>query len=336
MQNLITDVPDIYVGQAEIITDAPRQATGVSLISSDRPLMAGYVCRGGAPASREVELLHHDKIVTHIDGICLAGGSAYGLSAADGLMEIFAKNNRGFKTDICPIPILPTACLFDLRLNQEKLPDYKMLAREAYQNLGKSFLLGNYGAGAGAVSGQLKAGIGSSSAIFDKNPDIIIGAYVTLNSFGTTVLPNGKNFYGENFLQAIDDCNKIYRPENLSLPLSYENPHEKSGCKIGFKKENTTLAVIATNLDLSRSELQMIANMATDGLARAIYPCHTPFDGDILFALSTGKVKLPDSSLGAHLLNDVAKIAADCLTRATMRSILSAQTIDNVSAYREP
>ncbi len=334
MQNLITDVPGILIGQSKIIRDLPLCASGISLITSEKPMIAACTVRGGAPATRELELLHPEKLITHIDGICLVGGSAYGLAAADQLMHDFHHANRGFPTNVRRIPIIPTAALFDLQLNPETLPDYTLLAKQAYLNIGKNFHLGNHGAGTGAIAGKLKGGIGSASSVINiANQKIIIGAFVAVNSFGNVVLPNNRNFYGEYFLKPEDDDAKIYDPEILNSRILADHGTDDPDCKSSFAGENTTLAIIATNLDLPQSALKAISHTASDGLARAIRPCHTLFDGDILFAISTQQEKIRGNP-PPKLLVTLSSLAADCLTRSVMRAILQANDLHSIPAYR--
>ncbi len=337
MRNLITDIDGILVGQSEIVNDNNR--SGVTLIVPEQPCVASYMLRGGAPASRDLHLLEPEKLVTNIDAICLSGGSAYGLAAADALMKILHQQEKGFATDAHRVPIIPSASLFDLRLNQT-LPDYSVLAEQAFHNLSKEFSLGNVGAGTGAVSGNLKGGIGSASTILPNHPDIKIGALVALNSFGSSIINHQGELYGANFLKPEDDPQQIYKHIQQKHTASEQMPF----CKAGFQNQNTSLAIIATNMSLNKAELKALANGASDGLARAIYPCHTLYDGDVCFALSTSQMKTSDMTTTQRatdnknhslLLVQLTALAAHCVTRAVMRAILEAQSIPSHPNYRD-
>ncbi len=211
MDDAITDIDGVLVGQSQLKND--RHHTGVTLIVPDKPCYASYALRGGAPASRELHLLEPEKLVQKIDAICLSGGSAYGLSAADALMREFQQQNRGFPAGHHVVPIIPAASLFDLSLNQS-IADYPVLAREALQNLNKKVIMGNQGAGTGAVSGLIKGGVGSASAELqsDSTPSqaIKIGALVAVNSFGSTIINQQGNFYGAHFM---DEAERRLLPE---------------------------------------------------------------------------------------------------------------------------
>jgi L-aminopeptidase/D-esterase-like protein len=323
LRNLITDVPGILVGQAE-----DRDAvTGTTMVLAEQPAVAAVDIRGGAPGSRETALLDPGTLVERIDAVVLSGGSAFGLDAAGGIMERLAAAGRGFAVGSARVPIVPAAILFDLSFPGRRPwagePPHRQLGRRAVDNAGKDFALGNHGAGLGATAGALKGGLGSASCVLADGTTI--GAIVAVNSWGSAVRPDCGRFWAADLALPgeID-------PQPPS-PAAALDPEDFSGCGTATPGANTTIAVIATDAALDKSGCRRLAIMAQDGLARAIRPAHTPFDGDAVFALATGK-GLPVAP--AALLR-LGHAAAWCLARAIMRGLLAAAPLGGIPNWRQ-
>ncbi len=328
-RNLITDVPGILVGQAE-----DRDGiTGTTVVLAAAPATASVDVRGGAPGARETELLGADTLVDRIDAVVLSGGSAYGLDAAGGVMDWLAAKGRGFavgsasRSPAIRVPIVPAAILFDLGFPGRRMwsgePPYRALGRRAVEAAAGEFAQGNAGAGLGATAGRLKGGIGSASLVLAG--DITVGAIVAVNSWGSAVRP---------------DCGRFWAAE-LALPGEIDaqpavpdrpfDPQDFSDCKAVVVGANTTLAVVATDMALDKGGCRRLAIMAQDGLARAIRPIHTPFDGDSVFALSTGA----GPAASPQMLLRLGSAAADCLARAVMRALTMAEPLNGVASWRQ-
>lgn len=316
-RNLITDVDGLQVGQSQ---DA-RVRTGVTVILPDEPAVAACDIRGGGPASRETDVLKPENLVQEVDGIVLSGGSVYGLASADGIAAWMGARNRGFTfrptPGIPPSPILPTACLYDLANGGAKdwgtSPPYRELSIEAVEAIGDEFELGTAGAGYGANSGGLKGGIGSASAV--SADGMTVGAITAVNSMGAAIAPGGKQFWAAP-VEIGDEFGGLGTSGLAAAPEDY-SPAMRP-------RTNTTLACIATDVALSRVELQRIAIMANDGMARALRPSHAPFDGDIVFALSTGRQQAAEGMPRPFLVTRLGALAADVLARAIARAVYEA------------
>src|SRR5438067_1722019 len=322
-RNLITDVPGLLVGQAE---DAAG-ITGTTVVLCEKPAAASVDVRGGAPGSRETELLDPAALVERVDAIVLSGGSAFGLDAAAGVMDGLAAIGRGFAMRDVRVPIVPAAILFDLAFPGRQPwtgePPYRGLGRLALDRAAADFALGNAGAGRGAKAGQLKGGIGSASLRLANGA--AVGALAAVNSWGSAVRP---------------DCGRFWAAE-LALPSEIEaqppipatpfDPEDFSACAPSIAGANTTIAIVATDLPLDKAGCKRLAMMAQDGLAQAIRPAHTPFDGDTVFALSTGSgsIATPDqlAVLGAS--------AASCVARAIMRAMTEAEPLGGFPSWRQ-
>ncbi len=318
--NLITDVPGLKVGQAQ---DADMR-TGVTVIVADTPATAAVDVRGGGPASRETDVLRPENLVQQVDAIVLSGGSVYGLGSADGIAAWMGMRGRGYgmggAPGVPPSPIVPTACLYDLANGGNKQwgmdPPYRRLAVEALEGATDRFDLGTAGAGYGAEAGSLKGGIGSASAVMAG--DYTVGAIVAVNSVGAVVAPGGKTFWaapyeiGDEF-GGMGAAGLAASAEDWGMAKGRARP-----------RENTTIACIATDVALTRVECQRIAIMAQDGMARAIRPAHAPFDGDIVFCLSTEKQQLPDGVMRQAIVAQLGNVAADVLARAIARGVYHA------------
>jgi L-aminopeptidase/D-esterase-like protein len=323
-RNLITDVPGLLVGQAE---DAAG-VTGTTVVLCEAPALAAVDVRGGAPGSRETELLDPASLVQRVDAIVLSGGSAFGLDAAAGVMEGLAAAGRGFAVRDVLVPIVPAAILFDLTFPGRRAwvgePPYRKLGHEALARAGRDFLLGNAGAGFGAKAGRLKGGVGSASLRLGDGSTV--GALVAVNSWGSAVRP---------------DCGRLWASE-LALageispqpapPAAALDPENFSACAPAAPGANTTIAVVATDAPLIRSGCRRLAIMAQDGLAQAIRPAHTPFDGDTVFALATGSGG-EGGGVDPTRLARLGAAAATCLARAIMRAITAAAPLGGFPSW---
>jgi L-aminopeptidase/D-esterase-like protein len=328
--NMITDVEGLKVGLAE----DKRVATGVTVILPDEAAVAACDVRGGGPASRETDVLMAENLVQTVDGIILSGGSVYGLGAADGVAAWMGARNRGFALretpGIPPSPILPTACLYDLANGGDKgwgeEPPYRRLGIEAVEAAAQEFRLGTAGAGYGANSGGIKGGLGSASAVAADGSTV--GALVAVNSLGSAIAPGSKQFWAAPW-ELQDEFGGLGSDELAAGPEDYGRAMRP--------RTNTTLACIATDMALSRVELQRIAIMAQDGMARALRPSHAPFDGDIVFALSTAKRESPPAMPRAVLVTRLGALAADVLARAIARGVYAASALPGsaVPAWRD-
>jgi L-aminopeptidase/D-esterase-like protein len=318
--NLITDVAGLRVGQAA----DPRARTGVTIILPDARAICAVDVRGGGPGTRETDALTQGNLVDSIDAIVLSGGSVYGLAAADGVTTWLGAHGLGFLTvasqAVPRSPIVPAAVLFDLANQCDKSwgmdPPYRRLAIEAIEQASTHFTLGTEGAGHGATAGALKGGIGSASLVTADG--LTIGAIVAVNSLGSPVVPGGKHFWAAPF--------------EFAAEFGGLGParHPVAGEDWGLSKinqgarANTTIACIATDVALDQSEMSRVAIMAQDGLSRALRPIHTPFDGDVVFALSTGKLQPPPNADRALLITRLGAAAADVLSRAVARGVFEA------------
>jgi L-aminopeptidase/D-esterase-like protein len=314
-RNLITDVPGILVGQAE----HRAGITGTTVVLAEAPAVAAVDVRGGAPGSRETELLGPGTLVERVDAIVLSGGSAFGLDAAGGVMEYLAAAGRGFQVRDARVPIVPAAIIFDLAFPGRKMwsgaPPHRRLGQIAVSCAGAEFALGNAGAGLGAKAGNLKGGIGSASLRLSDGG--MVGALVIVNSAGAVVRPDCGRLW------AADHALAGEIPRQPPVPEAPLDPEDFSACGPWAMLTNTTIALVATDLPLDKNGCRRLAVMAQDGLARAIRPAHTPFDGDTVFALSTGAGECIDPFRLARL----GSVAADCLARAIMRAIVAAEPL---------
>ncbi len=320
-RNLITDVPGLKVGNA----DDDKILSGVTVVLPDRPAVAAVDVRGGGPGTRETDALDPAALVEEVDAIVLSGGSAFGLEAASGAMSWLAARGRGFQVGAARVPIVPAAILFDLyeggEKNWSRNPPYRDLATAACDAAGMEFQQGNAGAGTGAVAGALKGGLGSASALDDDG--LAVGALVAANPAGSVVMPGQSSFWAWA-LEQEDELGGQTPPES---PVSME-PDLPAALVPGA---NTTLAVVGVGARLTRAQAQRVAIMAQDGVARAIRPAHTPFDGDTVFVLATGEGHPPRPEMVAR----IGAIAADCVARAIARGVYEAEPARGAPSWRE-
>ncbi|HEY2035343.1 MAG TPA: P1 family peptidase [Rhizomicrobium sp.] len=318
-RNLITDVPGLTVGQSE----DSKIRTGVTVILPEGRATCAADVRGGGPGTRETDALNSWNLVHSVDAVVLSGGSVYGLASADGVVSWLGAHNRGFAMLPSPgvpvSPVVPAAILYDLANHGNKnwgmKPPYRDLGFDAIQKAGLDFKLGTAGAGYGAESGGIKGGLGSASYV---TPDgMTVGALVAVNSLGSAVVPGTKNFWAGAFeigneFGGLGASNARIATEDWGLTKPDPGP-----------RKNTTIACIATDVDLDIDQMKRVTMMAQDGLSRALRPIHSPFDGDVVFGLSTAKRKMTGPMAEVTVLR-LGAIAADTLARAVARGIYEA------------
>jgi L-aminopeptidase/D-esterase-like protein len=320
--NLITDVPGIRVGHA---TDE-RAQSGVTTLVGDRPLAAGVDVRGGAPGVRETDTLAPDALVGRAHAIVLAGGSVFGLGAADGVAAELSDAGVGLRllAHTRAIPIVPAAVLHDLAGDGDKgwrEPPYRALGVDSVKVASREFALGRVGAGRGARAGYVAGGIGSAS--LDLGGGLVVGALVAVNSIGSVYLPDGRTPYAWPY--EIDGEFGGARPQDPA-PLIDPAPPESRLADMGRLEPGTStvIGVVATSAALNGAECRRLAIMAHDGIARAVRPAHTPFDGDTIFAVASGTTALAELGVRAALVARLGSAAADCMARAIARGVFEA------------
>lgn len=317
-RNLITDVTGLKVGNA---THA-KIKTGVTAVICDEPATAGVQILGGAPGTRETDLLEPHNTVEQVDGIVLSGGTVFGLDAAAGASDWLIEQGRGLPYHKHRIPIVPAAILLDLNNGGDKdwgsKPPYRALGTLAAQTAAAEFAIGSHGAGAGALTAGLKGGLGSASTVLTQH-GVTVGALAAVNAMGGVTIGDSAHFWATPF--EIDG-------EFGDLGMPHPFPADAARPRIKYREEvradmpaNTTLAVIATDAMLTKAQCKRLAIAAHDGFARAIWPAHSPFDGDCVFALATGTVELEDQ---LDVFIDLSAAAAATMARAIARGVYAA------------
>ncbi len=312
-RNLITDVPGILVGNAA----DPRIKTGVTVLTAARSFTAAVHVMGGAPGTRETDLLAPENTVQQVDALVLSGGSAFGLDAASGVMAALRAADRGYPAAGHRVPIVPAAILFDLASGGDKEwreNPYGTLGRTAYEAAGADFALGSEGAGTGATVAGLKGGLGSASAVLSSG--VTVGAVVAVNAVGGVVADAGGRFWAAPF-EIGSEFGGLGAAERGPVP---EFPATKLNAGT-----HTTIAIVATDARLDKAAAKRLAVAAHDGLARAIVPAHTPLDGDLVFAAATGGRALADPVREAAAIGHAAAV---CLSRAVARGVYHASRAD--------
>jgi len=323
--NSITDVEGLLVGH---FTDT-QSACGVSVAICPEGATAGVDVRGSAPGTRETDLLAPLNLVEKVQAIVLTGGSVYGLSAADGVVRWLSNKGWGFPLDAGNVaPIVPAAALFDLGRGKDYIPPIEAeWGTKACENAGTdTFLLGCVGAGTGALAGGIKGGLGTASEVLASG--LTVAAMVAVNSLGSVIDPATGQPWEIRMEQGAEFGKQGKR--SVLLPVS---PKAAAG-------RNTTIGIIVTDAFLTKAQAQKIAQMAHDGMARAIRPAHTMFDGDTIFCMATNKKELPDTpgffaAPKAMALIELGSAAADCMTRAIIRAIFTATSSHNMVAFRD-
>lgn len=305
-RNLITDVAGLRVGSAG---DAVLRS-GVTVLLGDAPFTAGVHVMGGAPGTRETDLLAPDKTVEQVDALVLSGGSAFGLDAASGVADGLRRMGRGFAVGDVRVPIVPGAILFDLLNGGDKKwreNPYKGLGALALDAAGSDFTLGSAGAGAGATTANLKGGLGSASIMLPSGH--MVGALVAVNALGQATVGDDPHFWAAPFEIGAEFG-------RLGVAEHYPGVHLPA-TKLA-QHANTTIGIVATDAALTQAQCTRLAVSAHDGFARALVPSHTPMDGDLVFAAATGARALADPLADLVMLGHAA---ATCMARAIARAV---------------
>ncbi|MEG0481088.1 MAG: P1 family peptidase [Clostridium sp.] len=296
-----------------------KSGTGCSVIISEDGASCGVDVRGGAPGTRETDLLDPSEMVEKVHGVVLSGGSAYGLDSCSGVMEFLEKKGIGFRVSSHIVPIVCGAVIFDLDTGDSTIRPNREMGYNACVNAYEDNepIQGNIGAGVGATVGKIlghnnsmKGGLGMHALEIN---GLQVGAIVAVNAIGNIVCPETN--------------------ENIAGPLvnglisSTEDIMIKSFNPSTVYKGNTTIACIITNANFNKAQNKKIASMAHNGFARCIFPCHTMFDGDTIFSLSTGKIDAD--------INLVGLLARKCVEKAIIKGVKSAESIFNIPSYEE-
>jgi len=326
--NSITDVAGLKVGNAH----DEKLKSGVTVLICDTPAVASVAIQGGGPGTRDTQLLAPENTVETVDALVLSGGSAFGLDAASGVQAWLREHKRGFPVGPVHVPIVPQAILFDLINGGDKdwgtYPPYRELGYEAAMNAQQTHDCGSVGAGTGALVAALKGGLGSASITLKNG--ITVAALFAVNALGSPVIPGTRHFHAALY---------EHDSEFGGYGLPAEMPVEPDALEIKFREQaasvsNTTIGIVATDAKLSKAQAKRIAIAAHDGIARAIYPAHTPMDGDLIFSLATGQSGItPENAdwidLSAHAANVTARAIANGVFMATGKKN------DILPAYKE-
>lgn len=312
-RNLITDVAGILVGNAS----DPVVKTGSTVLKTEQQFTAAVHVMGGAPGTRETDLLAPENTVQQVDALVLSGGSAHGLAAASGVADELRAEGKGFLVGDQNVPIVPSAILFDLINGGDKnwtTNPYHDLGKSALLNVGPSFELGTAGAGAGGTTAKLLGGLGSASVVLPSG--YTVGALVAVNAVGAATVGDGPHFWAAPW---------EFEDEFGGLgPAPEFDPTQMPVTKLG-SRQNTTIAIVATDADLTQAQAKRMATAAHDGMARSLVPSHTPYDGDLIFGVSTGERPIEDEVVD-HM--QIGHAAATCLARAIARGVYSAKQTD--------
>ena len=304
----ITDIDGFFVGNAQ----DQEGGTGCTAILCPSGAVGGVDVRGGAPATRETDLLNPVNTVERIHCVMLSGGSAYGLAAADGAMSYLEERNIGFDVQVGVVPIVPSACLFDLVVGNPKCRPDREMGYQALVNAEKETpRQGNVGAGTGATVGKLlgpqramKSGLGIYAA---QSGDVKVGAVVAVNALGNVVdYETGKNLAG------------LLNEEGTEIVSTRDAIYQMADTSFDVFRGNTTIGCIVTNAKLTKAAASKVASMAHNGYARGIMPVHTSNDGDTIFAMAAGEVEAMTDVVGT--------LAADVMARAIKSAVLSAES----------
>ena len=312
MRNLITDVAGLAVGNAS----DHRLRSGVTVVFCEEPAVAAVQVLGGAPGTRETDLLEPHNTVRTVDALVLSGGSAFGLDAASGVQAGLREMGRGFAVGPHRVPIVPAAILFDLTNGGDKdwgrYPPYRELGHAALADAAKDFATGSVGAGTGALTATFKGGLGSASSRLECG--FTVGALVAVNALGSATIGDTRHFWAAPFEEDGEFG-------GLGLPAPFPADARIPRTKLPRRPagvENTSIAVIATDAVLTKAEAKRLAIAAHDGFARALWPAHTSLDGDLVFALATGRsgrAPEPEDFI------DLAAAAASTMARAIARGV---------------
>jgi L-aminopeptidase/D-esterase-like protein len=345
MHDDITDIPGLRLGHDTNL----EAATGCTVILCDWPAVGGVDVRGGAPGTRETDLLRPHYMMQEVHAVVLTGGSAFGLESASGVMRYLEARGVGYAVGEVHVPIVPAAVLFDLGLGRSDIrPDAAAGERACQAATNGPVAQGNVGAGTGATVGKflglpqaMKGGLGSASASL---PDgTLVGALVAVNAGGDVrdpetqrILAGTRHPSGQGFL--LDSLSVIAAPTQPDAGSSSAGvPSGPGMLSDSSPLANTTIAVVATNALLTKTDANIIARMAHDGLALAIRPVHTPFDGDTIFVLGMGR-PAPDAKAtppGPIELSMLGTAAVQTLARAVVKAIQAAESLHGIPAARD-
>ena len=310
--DLLTDVPGLIVGNAH----DQDLGSGVTIVLFEQPAVASCAILGGAPGSRETTALEPEMVVEKIDALVLSGGSAFGLDAASGVQAWLRERGRGFQVGSARVPIVPQAILFDLLNGGDKdwgrYPPYRDMAYAASNTASREFRLGSTGAGFGANTVNLRGGLGSASAV--TSGGFTVAALVAVNALGSPIVGAGPHFWAAPWEEGCEYG-------GLGLPAVITPDMRKLAWK-GGPELATTLAIVATDAILTKPEAKRLAIVAHGGFARALRLSGAAFDGDTVFAASTGRK--PRSAVPASDLIEIGALAADCTARAIARGVYEA------------
>ncbi|MEP1207916.1 MAG: P1 family peptidase [Rhizobiaceae bacterium] len=318
-RNLITDIAGLRVGNA---SDS-KVRSGTTALICDVENTASVHVMGGAPGSRETDLLSPENTVQSVDALVLSGGSAFGLEAATGVQSALVEQGRGFEIHNIRVPIIPGAIIFDLTNGGDKdwgtNSPYRELGYQAANSAVEDFVLGTHGAGFGALTGGpgdgLKGGLGSASTIMGNG--ITVGALIAVNALGAPTVGKAPNFWAAPFEIGGEfgglGCANVPAEESRATRIKFRDDQAYGA--------NTVIGIIATDASLTKADCKRLAVLAHDGIARSIWPAHTPLDGDLVFALSTGA---DDRSLSIGELIELSAVAASTMSRAVARGVYSA------------
>ena len=312
MHDDITDIPGIRVGHDTNL----EAATGCTVILCDTTAVSGVDVRGGAPATRETDLLHPLNLVEEVNAVVLTGGSAFGLDAAGGVMRYLEEHGLGYNTGVARVPIVPAAAIFDLSFGSASIrPDAAAGYRACEQATDDPVRQGNVGAGTGATVGKMagptfmmKGGLGSASTLLSDGT--LVGALVVVNALGDVIDPQTQ--------EVVAGAHNPAGQEFLAT-----NPFG-----------NTTIAVVVTNASLTKVQINKIAQRAHDGIAQAIRPAHTMFDGDTIFGLALGSTSqsTTNPTIAASQVSTIGAAAATTLARAIIKAVRHATDLHGVPA----
>ena len=314
MRNLITDVVGLKVGHAEDL----GLGSGTTVVIFDEPAVASVDVRGGGPGTRETDLLNPAQTVPGIDAVVISGGSAFGLDAASGVQAWLREQGRGFAIGSARVPIVPGAILFDLLSSGDKhwgrFPPYRDFGYAAAASAGLEFELGSFGAGTGATTVNYKGGLGSASA--RTTDGVTVGAIAAVNAVGSVVIGGGPWFWAAPF-EVDGEFGGCGLPDRFT-------PQMLEPVIKGVPGANTTLVLVATDAILTKAQANRLAVMAQSGLSRAIYPVHSPLDGDTVFVAASGQRPLADPVFG---LAQLGTLAANVVARAIARGVFAARAL---------
>jgi L-aminopeptidase/D-esterase-like protein len=320
----ICDIPGLTVGFVE----DTKKMTGVTVLLCPEGAVGGIDLRGSATGTRQVDSLRPDHLVSAIHAVCFAGGSAFGLDCAAGVMQYLAEKGAGLNVLYRMVPVVPTAVVFDCALGDPEAFPTAAMAYEACTKAGKTFLPGSHGAGCGTSVGKalgidhaMKGGQGS--ALESGADGLLVGALTITNAFGDILDPAAQKI--------IAGARSDSAPDGFADAFQVFANGQSPSDKFARQSQNTVLTVVATNADFDKPTMTRIAKMAHAGLARVVSPCHAAFDGDVCIALSLGQKKASENTVGA--------LAAKALENATLNAIRHADgfgLLPDATGYKPP